>query len=160
MDVKKIRKIVTVGDDSVAMHGVESNVKTFGELRPGVAHTYIWPQGGAMKPGKGGTSFLVAQFDPEDSNRLKNCDGKAAFKEAGAEQNWIASDRHPFMHRTDTVDYGVVMEGEIDLLLGDRNSVHLTKGDVLVQQGTIHAWSNRGKEPCVIAFVLVDKSKK
>ena len=63
--------------------------------------------------------------------------------------------RHPFMHRTRSVDYALVLAGEIDMLL-DEGEVHLKAGDVLVQQGTNHAWVNRGKQPCRIAFVLID----
>jgi len=61
----------------------------------------------------------------------------------------------PRVHRTDSIDYLVVMSGEIDMEL-DGASVHLTAGDVLVQRGTIHNWVNRSSEPCVIAVVLVD----
>jgi mannose-6-phosphate isomerase-like protein (cupin superfamily) len=63
--------------------------------------------------------------------------------------------RHPLMHATRTVDYAIVMEGEIDMLLDD-TEIHLKAGDVLIQQGTNHAWVNRGTEPCRIAFVLID----
>ena len=59
------------------------------------------------------------------------------------------------MHRTRTVDYAIVMEGEIDMLLDD-SEIHLKAGDVLIQQGTNHAWVNRGTKPCRIAFVLID----
>ena len=58
-------------------------------------------------------------------------------------------------HRTDSVDYAVVMSGEIDMELDDGVSVHLKAGDVLVQRGTIHNWKNRGTEPCLIAFILI-----
>jgi quercetin dioxygenase-like cupin family protein len=61
----------------------------------------------------------------------------------------------PRVHRTNSVDYAVVMSGEIDMEL-DNSVVHLKAGDVLVQRGTIHNWVNRGSEPCVIAFVLID----
>ena len=61
----------------------------------------------------------------------------------------------PRIHRTDSVDYAVVMSGEIDMELTD-SIVHLKAGDVLVQRGTIHNWVNRGNTSCVIAFVLVD----
>jgi quercetin dioxygenase-like cupin family protein len=60
----------------------------------------------------------------------------------------------PRNHRTDSIDYAVVMSGEIDMDL-DGTIVHLKAGDVLVQRGTIHNWINRGTEPCVIAFTLV-----
>jgi quercetin dioxygenase-like cupin family protein len=58
-------------------------------------------------------------------------------------------------HRTDSIDYAVVVAGELDMELDD-SVVHLKAGDVLVQRGTIHNWVNRGTEPCVIAFVLID----
>jgi quercetin dioxygenase-like cupin family protein len=61
----------------------------------------------------------------------------------------------PRNHRTDSIDYAVVMSGEIDMDL-DGTVVRLKAGDALVQRGTIHNWINRGKEPCVIAFALID----
>jgi quercetin dioxygenase-like cupin family protein len=61
----------------------------------------------------------------------------------------------PRVHRTDSIDYAVVMSGEIDMEMDD-SVVHLKAGDVLVQRGTIHNWVNHGSEPCVIAFVLID----
>jgi quercetin dioxygenase-like cupin family protein len=60
----------------------------------------------------------------------------------------------PRNHRTDSIDYAVVMAGEIDMELDD-TTVHLKAGDVLVQRGTVHNWINRGAVPCVIAFVLI-----
>jgi mannose-6-phosphate isomerase-like protein (cupin superfamily) len=63
--------------------------------------------------------------------------------------------RHPLMHRTRTIDYAIIMAGEIDMLLDD-TEIHFKAGDVLIQQGTNHAWVNRGSEPCRIAFVLID----
>jgi len=61
----------------------------------------------------------------------------------------------PRNHRTDSIDYAIVMSGEIDMEM-DETVVHLNAGDVLVQRGTIHNWVNRGTQPCVIAFVLID----
>ena len=66
--------------------------------------------------------------------------------------------RHPLMHRTLTVDYAIIMQGEIDMLLDD-SEVHLKAGDVLIQQGTNHAWVNRGTEPCRIAFILIESKE-
>jgi len=66
--------------------------------------------------------------------------------------------RHPMMHRTRTLDYAIVISGEIDMLLDD-GEVHLKAGDVVVQQATNHAWVNRGKEPCRIAFILMDSQE-
>jgi quercetin dioxygenase-like cupin family protein len=62
----------------------------------------------------------------------------------------------PRRHRTDSIDYAVVMSGEIDMELDGGEAVHLWAGDVLVQRGTIHNWVNNGSEPCIIAFVLID----
>ena len=61
----------------------------------------------------------------------------------------------PRNHRTDSIDYAVVVSGEIDMEL-DESLVHLKAGDVLVQRGTIHNWVNRGTQPCVMAFILID----
>jgi quercetin dioxygenase-like cupin family protein len=60
----------------------------------------------------------------------------------------------PRNHRTESIDYAVVMAGEIDMEI-DEATIHLKQGDVLVQRGTIHNWVNRGTAPCVIAFVLI-----
>src|SRR5476649_223160 len=60
----------------------------------------------------------------------------------------------PRNHRTESIDYAVVISGEIDMQL-DGAEIHLRQGDVLVQRGTMHNWVNRGTVPCVIAFVLV-----
>ena len=61
----------------------------------------------------------------------------------------------PRNHRTDSIDYAVVISGAIEMELDDKVVVQLKAGDVLVQRGTIHNWVNRGSEACVIAFVLI-----
>ena len=63
--------------------------------------------------------------------------------------------KHPLMHRTRTVDYAVILSGEIDMMLDD-SVVHVRAGDVIVQQATNHAWINRGTQPCRILFALID----
>ena len=63
--------------------------------------------------------------------------------------------RHPGFHKTDTIDYAIVLSGEIYALM-DEGEVLLKAGDVLIQRGTNHAWSNRTEQPCCIAFVLID----
>ncbi|MGH7055684.1 MAG: cupin domain-containing protein [Stellaceae bacterium] len=60
----------------------------------------------------------------------------------------------PRNHRTDSIDYAIILAGEIDMEL-DETTVHLKAGDVLVQRGTIHNWVNRSTEPCRIAFILI-----
>ena len=73
----------------------------------------------------------------------------------GAAENIVENARHPFMHRTDSVDYAIILSGEIYLMLDDTEYL-LLAGDTVVQRGTNHAWSNRGTTTCEIAFVLVD----
>ncbi|HZK89982.1 MAG TPA: cupin domain-containing protein [Stellaceae bacterium] len=61
-----------------------------------------------------------------------------------------------FMHRTETVDYAILLSGECDLELDDGKTVHMKPGDICVQRGTMHAWVNNGSVPAVFAFVLID----
>jgi quercetin dioxygenase-like cupin family protein len=61
-----------------------------------------------------------------------------------------------FTHRTETVDYAILLSGEIDLELDNNEVVHLKPGDVVIQRGTIHTWVNRGSVPAVTAFILID----
>ena len=63
------------------------------------------------------------------------------------------------MHRTDTLDYAICMSGEIDMEMDDGVTVHMKPHDILVQQGTIHSWLNRGTETCRVAFVLIDAKR-
>lgn len=102
-----------------------------------------------VPPPPRGSIFRVVDFPPESGLRSR----EAVLKEMGVADHGGA--RHHAMHRTKSIDYAVVLEGEIDMLL-DASEVHLTAGDVLVQQGTNHAWVNRGTKSCRMAFVLVD----
>jgi len=102
-----------------------------------------------VPPPPNGSILRVVDFPPERAPRSR----QAILAEMGVGDHGGA--RHPGMHRTRSVDYAIVLEGEIDMLL-DEGEVHLAAGDVLVQQGTNHAWVNRGRIPCRIAFVLID----
>jgi len=102
-----------------------------------------------VPPPANGSILRVVDFPPESGARSR----QAILAEMGVGDHGSA--RHPGMHRTRSVDYAVVLEGEIDMLL-DEGEVHLKAGDVLVQQGTNHAWVNRGTIPCRVAFVLID----
>jgi uncharacterized cupin superfamily protein len=84
-------------------------------------------------------------------------DQETLLKSMGADQHSHGGgpSRHAFMHRTKSVDYAIVLQGEIDMLLDD-SEVHLKAGDFLVQQATNHAWVNRSDKVCRIAFVLID----
>lgn len=63
-----------------------------------------------------------------------------------------------FTHRTETVDFAILLSGEIDMEVDDGEVVHLKPGDVVIQRGTVHTWVNRGSVPAVTAFVLIDAS--
>ncbi|HEV8465995.1 MAG TPA: cupin domain-containing protein [Pseudolabrys sp.] len=138
-----VRRVVTGHDDQGrASVLIDETVKNVASQRPGALYSVIWSSegfpvnndGDADPSGKkigttisDGTVFRIVSFGP----------GVA-----------------PRNHRTDSIDYAVVMSGEIDMEL-DVGKVHLKAGDVLVQRGTIHNWVNTGSEPCVIAFTLV-----
>jgi mannose-6-phosphate isomerase-like protein (cupin superfamily) len=108
-----------------------------------------------IMPPRGGSVFRMVDFPPETADMAKaDVHAMHASLGDGAPKRGMPP-RHPAMHRTRSVDYAIVMSGEIDMLL-DEGEIHLKAGDVLVQQGTNHAWVNRGKEPCRIAFILID----
>jgi len=106
-----------------------------------------------LEPPPSGSIFRVVEFPPDHT--LGGFDRKAAFDSMGAGHAMDAdASRHPGMHRTATVDYAIVLSGEIWALM-DEGETLLRAGDVLVQRGTNHAWSNRGAVPCLVAFVLI-----
>lgn len=102
-----------------------------------------------VPPPPKGSIFRVVDFPPEGGTRSR----EAVLKEMGVMDAGGA--RHHAMHKTQSTDYAIVIEGEIDMLLDD-SEVHLKAGDVLVQQATNHAWVNRSAKTCRIAFVLID----
>ncbi|HET7200285.1 MAG TPA: cupin domain-containing protein [Burkholderiales bacterium] len=111
-----------------------------------------------LVPPKSGTVFRVVDFAPDsqgehptDMNHMMKIVG------AGAPKRGLPP-RHPMMHRTRTLDYAIILSGEIDMLLDD-SEVHLKAGDVLVQQATNHAWVNRSGKPCRVAFILIDSQE-
>jgi naringenin degradation protein FdeH len=106
-----------------------------------------------VAPPPRGSIFRVVDFPPAADAGV--VDNAAMLREMGIAGEAHTDPRHATMHRTRSVDYCVVISGEIDMLLDD-SEVHLDAGDVLVQRGTNHAWVNRGKESCRIAFVLID----
>src|SRR5882762_10323334 len=105
-----------------------------------------------VAPPPRGSIFRIVDFPP--SVDFGAVDNAAMLREMGIGAGQ-GDARHAAMHRTKSIDYAVVISGEIDMLLDD-SEVHLKAGDVLVQQGTNHAWVNRGKENCRIAFVLIE----
>jgi quercetin dioxygenase-like cupin family protein len=139
----QIRRVVTGHDaQGRAKVLIDEQVKNVISNRPGATSSVIWssdslpvnndssddPSGKSIGTTlKNGSVFRVVRFDPDVS---------------------------PRNHRTDSIDYAVVISGEIDMSLDDE-TVHLKAGDVLVQRGTLHNWVNNGKEPCIIAFALI-----
>jgi mannose-6-phosphate isomerase-like protein (cupin superfamily) len=108
-----------------------------------------------IAPPAGGSVFRIVDFPPtpKEVDALP-LDYQHKIVRDHSPKRGLAP-RHPFMHRTRSIDYAVIMSGEIDMLLDD-TEVHFKAGDVLVQQGTNHAWVNRGTETCRIAFILID----
>jgi mannose-6-phosphate isomerase-like protein (cupin superfamily) len=171
---RSFRRVVT-GHDEKGTAIIESDMPATQILqranRPGVTLTNFWLSDGTpaeydgdtetctgqfvLHPPAAGSVFRCVEFEPEDPAVMATLDGRAAFAEMGAADNIVENARHPFMHRTDSVDYAIILTGEIYMLL-DNEDVHLKAGDVVVQRGTNHAWSNRGSETCIIAFVLID----
>ena len=96
--------------------------------------------------------FRIVQFDPEDPEQLAGLDGKVAFAEMGASGNIVEGARHPFMHRTDSLDYAVVLSGEIYMMMDDDEYL-LKAGDVVVLQGTNHAWSTVDPNPSDCLYI-------
>ncbi len=111
-----------------------------------------------LVPPKSGTVFRIVDFAP-DSQSEQPTDMNHMMKIVGAEAPKKGlPPRHPMMHRTRSLDYVIILSGEIDMLLDD-SEVHLKAGDVLVQQATNHAWVNRSGKPCRVAFILMDSQE-
>ncbi len=111
-----------------------------------------------LDPPAGGSAVRFFSIPPHDPN-LSEADYKAQmdrfFEAIGGDHSRDPNSRHPAMHRTETVDYIVLLEGELTLLL-DEDEVQLKPYDVIVQQGTNHAWINKGATPALAFAVLVD----
>lgn len=112
-----------------------------------------------LPPPAMGTRIRFVDIPPDTAELLSH--GAARMKDAFAQigdesaSTVQAHSPHPLMHKTESVDYGVVIEGELTLVLDD-SEVLLKPGSVVVQRGTNHAWANRSGKPCRMLFVLVD----
>ena len=169
------RRVVTGKDETgnaiVVSDGTASRVHTRKEL--GITNTVLWvtdrtpaplgEQGHADKlevgvvPLPGGTIFRIIEFAPQKDVQADYETKLQSLRRIGLAPEGPSREkpRDPGMHRTRTIDYIVILSGEIDMLLDD-SEVHLTAGDVVIQVGTNHAWVNRGNQPCRAAVVLVD----
>ena len=113
-----------------------------------------------LTPPKNGSVFRFFQIPPDDTGEGKTPEelqaaADATFASMGAAHNRDPNARHPNMHKTDSVDYIILLQGEVTLIL-DEGEVDMKPLDVVVQRGTNHAWSNRGDEIAVLAGILID----
>lgn len=173
-----IRRVVTGKDGAgkaiVVTDGAASRVHVRKEL--GVTNTVLWVtdstpaklsepgdaanQEVGVVPPPNGTIFRIVEFGPAKDVQVDDQTRRQIFERMGLAPEGPSREkpRDPGMHRTRTVDYVVILSGEIDMLLDD-SEVHLNAGDVVIQRGTNHAWVNRGNEPCKVAFVLIDATE-
>ncbi len=111
-----------------------------------------------LAPPKNGSVFRVVEFPPDKDylDRWKPEDAFATMGESGAKAiDRSSGAKHAGMHKTQSVDYAFVLDGEIWAVM-DKGEVLMRAGDMLVQRGTNHAWSNRSDRPALVGFVLID----
>jgi mannose-6-phosphate isomerase-like protein (cupin superfamily) len=168
----RVRRVLTGHDaggrSTFIADGEAPNVKEMASM-PGLALTDLWETAAApasnageqdaaarpvrLEPPKNGTILRIVEFPPDSAWR-GGADGAAAFKSIGAGHAQDRGSSDPMMHKTSTVDYIIVLKGEIYAVMETGEKL-LRAGDILVQRGTNHSWSVRGNEPCVVAAVLV-----
>lgn len=170
--VWRVRRVVTGHDKNgkscFVMDGHATNIKEM-ESMPGLALTDLWEttdapasnEGNAdavtrpvhLEPPSKGTILRIVEFPP-DSQWRNSADAAKAFESIGAGHAKDSSTADPMMHKTATVDYLIILKGEIYAILEDGETL-LKPGDIMIQRGTNHSWSVRGNEPCILAAVLV-----
>jgi mannose-6-phosphate isomerase-like protein (cupin superfamily) len=170
---KPVRRIVTIDDDegkSVAIaDGATPDVQT-DPARPGFSVERIWVTDSSparigayrdavlayprsLEPPRGGSVCRVVTFPPDAALRVGAREVAEYFRAAGspAASTYSSAASHPYMQKTLTLDFCLILEGEITLVL-NTEEVTLKAGDTVVQRGTNHAWSNRSDAPCRIAI--------
>jgi uncharacterized cupin superfamily protein len=171
---KPVRRIVTVdeadGKSRAIADGPSPDVRT-DPARPGFSSTRIWVtdrtpiriQGvretldapHTIEPPAGGSVCRVLTIPPDAAwkGKVRSSDVRNYFEAMGSPSasTYSAKAPHPYMQKTHTLDFCLILEGEVTLVL-DSEEVHLAAGDTVVQRGTRHAWSNRSGRPCVIAI--------
>ncbi len=178
MSLAPIRRVVTGHDvHGDAVIATDGSLPTVVELAaiPGTIFHEVWStaatpvsiDNGAdptigplcLPPPVHGTRIRFVDIPPDTEDFLKH--GAARMKDAFSQVGDVHASTvrpdspHPLMHRTETVDYGIVVSGEITLVL-DKGEANLKAGDVVIQRGTNHAWANRSGKPCRMLFMLVD----
>jgi hypothetical protein len=175
MSLEPVRRVVTGHDSSgravITSDGAPPTVVHLDAV-PGTVFHEIWateevparvdngpdPTVGSLQlaPPTGGTRIRVVDIPPDSvQDAVSPEEATAAFAQIGGSDAHGAGGPHALMHRTESVDYGIVVSGEIWLVVDD-GETKLGPGDVVVQRGTNHAWSNRTEETARMAFVLVD----
>lgn len=178
MSFPSIHRVVTGHDaEGKAIVASDGPLPTVIELAaiPGTVFHEVWSTGGmpasvdngadpstgplVLPPPRHGTRLRFVDIPPDTEEYLAHGASRMqdAFSEIGdaAASTVKANSPHPLMHRTESVDYGIVIEGELTLVLDD-SEVQLKPGSVVIQRGTNHAWANRSKAPCRMLFVLID----
>ena len=170
-----INRVVTGhGDDGsslVAMQSAPPRTDVFKHI-PGMVSRLVWATGPVPRlpfvgtdptpgvtsfvPGPGETRFIVVTFPPDSVFGAADFDPEAAVRENLAVSPGLAERFEPDgMHTTPTVDYGIVLDGEIWLELDEGRSMLLHQHDVVIQNGTRHAWRNKSERAATVAFVLI-----
>ncbi len=170
-----IRRVVTGLDANNKAIAIFDSRLTLNPGKSGIPAANLWitdssPPGFSFKddsaakpiglsPPDNGTAIRVVEFPPLDPAAEAKMDPDFMMKVVGdhAPARGLPV-KHPLMHRTRTVDYAVILSGEIDMMLDD-TVVHVKSGDVVIQQATNHAWINRGTQPCRVLFVLMDSKQ-
>jgi mannose-6-phosphate isomerase-like protein (cupin superfamily) len=171
----EIRRVVTgdntLGHSRILEDAAATAVRTVAE-RPGYRAVNVWRTESSpasvnapdtiadhkgISPPKGGTILRIIDIPPEPSDpqelrRVIHATFRGMYQDA---QHDNREGKHPAMHRTNTVDYAIVLEGEIYAVM-DEGETLMRAGDVLIQRATNHAWANRSKKTARIAFVLID----
>lgn len=169
---KQIRRIVTghnaSGKSIIVQDAVATSILELPSV-PGLRATDLWETTTApadlssdadpvarpvhLEPAPTGTIFRIVEFPP-DAAIGKGADAREVFASLGAGHTVDTSSATPMMHKTASIDYAIVLSGEIWAVM-DEGETCMKAGDVLIQRGTNHAWSNRTNEPVLVAFILV-----
>lgn len=177
MAFPSIHRVVTGhAADGKAVVSIDGALPTITEFEavPGMVFHEVWETSGTPAPvGNGGdpTIGAVMHQAPKNGTRIRFVDMppdetylaeasvrvKNLFDEVNHPEGLTvkAGSPHPMMHRTESIDYGIVIEGEVTLVLDD-SEVDLKVGSVVVQRGTNHAWANRSGKPCRVLFIQLD----
>ena len=175
-ELPPVRRIVTgytpQGRSTIVEDGPPPVVSTVPK-RPGLKNANIWTTGAApvlvtepddtadhkaLYPPKNGTVIRIMDIPPEPKTRAElDAQFASMTEEVFPDRDKVHADksRHPGMHITDTVDYAIILSGEMYAVLEEKETL-MKAGDILIQRGTNHAWANRSNEICRVAFVLID----